>query len=81
MSLSNDHSSVDSIANIAPTPILVFHSPDDWLAPIDQGRALFDAAGEPKEFVEVPVAGHPVVTLRPAERERLLRFFDECLAE
>lgn len=32
-------------------PVLVAHSPDDDLIPFEQGRAVFEAAGEPKQFV------------------------------
>jgi len=77
--LSNSHSPADVIQNIAPTPILSFHSAQDPVVPIAQGRALYDAAKEPKAFVEVPVYGHPVATTRRAERERLLQFFTDCL--
>lgn len=38
------------IARVA-APVLVIHSPDDELVPIAHGRALFDAAREPKEFL------------------------------
>ena len=79
--LSNSHSPADAIANIAPTPILFFHSPQDPVVPISQGRALFEAAGDPKAFLEVPVRGHPVATTSSSARERLLQFFAACLEE
>ena len=34
-------------------PVLVVHSRDDEIIPFDMGRALFDAAPEPKSFVEL----------------------------
>ena len=34
-------------------PMLFIHSPDDQIIPIEQGRRLFKAAPEPKQFVEV----------------------------
>src|SRR5690606_28509724 len=77
--LSNSHSPAASIGKLAPTPILVFHSAQDPVVPIAQGRALYGVAKEPKAFVEVPVYGHPVATLRRPERERLLQFFSDCL--
>ena len=79
--LSNRHSAAHSIAKISPTPILFFHSPDDPVVPISQGRKLFEAASEPKEFVEVPIPGHPIATSSAEGRERLVRFFEACLAE
>jgi len=38
-------------------PILVAHSPQDELVPYEMGRALYDAAREPKVFVELS-GGH-----------------------
>ena len=77
--LSNDHSPADVIANLAPTPILCVHSLDDPVVPIRQGRALYEAAGDPKAFVEVSARGHPIATTDNAARQRLLEFFTACL--
>lgn len=79
--LSNSHSPADSIANIAPTPILCLHSPLDPVVPIEQGRELYAAAGKPKQFVEVRRLGHPIATSSRVERERLVQFFLNCLRE
>lgn len=43
-------------------PKLFLHSPEDQIIPIDEGRRLFAAAGDPKTFVEVR-GGH----INPAE--------------
>lgn len=79
--LSNSHSPADAIAKLAPTPILCFHSPLDPVVPIAQGRQLYEAAGEPKQFVEVPSRGHPIATSSRVERERLVQFFLACLRD
>ncbi len=49
----------DSILKIdrVHAPILFLHSPEDTVVPIEEGRRLFDAAREPKTFVEVK-GGH-----------------------
>ena len=49
----------DSILKIGQVhaPFLFLHSPDDQIVPIADGRRLFDAAPEPKQFVEV-TGGH-----------------------
>lgn len=54
----------DSILKIAriDSPVLFLHSPEDVQIPIDDGRRLFAAAREPKEFIEVR-GGH----IGPAE--------------
>ena len=39
-------------------PLLVLHGEDDMIVPVEHGRALFDAAPEPKRLHVVPGAGH-----------------------
>jgi uncharacterized protein len=46
-------------------PMLFLHSREDQIIPFEEGRRLFDAAPEPKTFVEVR-GGH----IRPAEEDR-----------
>ena len=50
----------DSAAKIAAirAPLLFFHGDRDEIVPFDLGRALFDAAPEPKTFVPIEGAGH-----------------------
>lgn len=45
-------------------PMLFLHSPTDTVIPIEEGRRLYDAAPEPKQFVEIS-GGH----IRPAEED------------
>jgi hypothetical protein len=40
------------------TPLLIVHGEDDWVVPIDFGRAVFAAAQEPKQAVWIPGGGH-----------------------
>jgi uncharacterized protein len=50
----------DSLSQIGDVkaPILVLHGGRDGVVPVRFGRALFDAAPEPKEFWFAPEAGH-----------------------
>jgi uncharacterized protein len=50
----------DSVASIGrvKAPILVLHGERDRVIPLRFGRALFDAAPEPKEFWLAPEGGH-----------------------
>lgn len=50
----------DSAAKIGEVraPILIVHGRRDRIVPIKFGRQLFDLAPEPKEFSEIPDAGH-----------------------
>jgi fermentation-respiration switch protein FrsA (DUF1100 family) len=61
-------------------PLLYAHSPDDEIVPYPLGRALFDAAPEPKRFVEMH--GKHVPTRLTAEeyRAEVDAFLDEVLA-
>jgi fermentation-respiration switch protein FrsA (DUF1100 family) len=45
----------DTLARLprVDVPVLVVHSPDDEIIPYAQGRRLFDAAREPKRFLEI----------------------------
>jgi fermentation-respiration switch protein FrsA (DUF1100 family) len=48
-------------------PLLVIHGDEDALIPFEEGRALYDAAGEPKELLVVKGAGHNDVSMRAGE--------------
>ena len=39
-------------------PLLVLHGDADEVVPYRQGRAVFEAASEPKAFVTIPGAHH-----------------------
>lgn len=39
-------------------PLLVIHGEQDEVVPMSQGRRVFEAAREPKEFYAIPRAGH-----------------------
>ena len=51
-----NYSTVDHLKNVK-CPVLVVHSRDDEVVPFDLGNKLFEAAGEPKEFLEI-IGGH-----------------------
>jgi hypothetical protein len=58
-------------------PLLVMHGERDEVVPFDLGRALFQAAREPKAFWAVPGAGHNdlVPSAGAAYRQRLRAFY------
>jgi fermentation-respiration switch protein FrsA (DUF1100 family) len=45
-------------------PLLVLHGDDDAIVPVEQGRALFEAAPEPKRLRIVPGVGHNDIVSR-----------------
>lgn len=58
-------------------PVLMQHGDQDTTIPIAIGRALFDRANQPKQFVVIPGAGHFIYTEAVFARE--LGFFDRVL--
>ena len=75
----NDCRGFDSKSKITKVraPLLFFHGDRDEIIPLNLGRRLFEAATEPKWFVEVPRAGHNdlVETAGSSYRERLHEFY------
>ncbi|HWT46700.1 MAG TPA: alpha/beta hydrolase, partial [Vicinamibacterales bacterium] len=58
-------------------PLLFLHSPDDAVVPISEGRRLFAAAPDPKQFVEIQ-GGHVYAVERdPRFFEYVRRFLAE----
>ena len=56
-SLSHEFDNIGKVSRL-PVPVLFIHGDRDNIAPVDQGRQLFEAAPEPKEWLEIPGAGH-----------------------
>ena len=66
-----------AVPRIAPRPLLLIHGDADTLIPDADSKALFAAAGEPKDFWSAPGSSH-VQAFRdhPDEyRRRVLAFF------
>jgi fermentation-respiration switch protein FrsA (DUF1100 family) len=70
----------DNRANLqaARVPVLIAHSPGDELIPYAHGRRLFDAAREPKQFLEL-AGGHNdgFIFMREPWVQALGRFLDQ----
>jgi fermentation-respiration switch protein FrsA (DUF1100 family) len=73
--LLDTFASVDYIARIN-APLLVMHGAQDRVIPLDSGKALFDAASQPKEMVVLTGAGHSDIYSHGA-MPVLRRFIDE----
>ena len=71
----------DSKSKIATirAPLLFFHGDRDEIIPLKLDRRLFEAAPEPKYFIEIPGAGHNdlVETAGSSYRERLHEFYGQ----
>ncbi len=76
-----DQRPIDVVANIAPRAVLLVAGRRDTIVPPAMARALFAAAGNPKELYELPEAGHGgYLAADPAGYpQRLRSFFDRHL--
>ena len=75
----------DSLAKIAlvRTPVLVVHGTRDDVIPFSMGQRLYEAAREPKAFLEVDGAGHDSIFLTGGEPylQRLRAFVQGKMTE
>ena len=72
---------VEVVGAIAPRPILLIHGTDDSIIPVDHSRAIFAAAGEPKELWILPGVKHcgGYFADRPYYVARVVQFFARYL--
>jgi alpha-beta hydrolase superfamily lysophospholipase len=74
---------VEAIARISPRPVLLIHAADDDNATttVDGARALFAAAGEPKELWVAARGGHAgaINSFREEYRTRVVEFLNDAL--
>lgn len=65
--LDNLASPFDAAASIglARCPVVVIHGVDDAVVPLAQAKQVYDAAGPPKRFIEVPTADHGLMGVPP----------------
>lgn len=75
-SVNDDYSAGPVIKQLSPTPLLIFHSPDDTVVPFKNGKALYDLAKQPKELYKVMTL-HTATFNVPAYREKLLDFMQK----
>jgi fermentation-respiration switch protein FrsA (DUF1100 family) len=68
---------LDVVGAIAPRPLFLIHGEADDLIPADSARALYAAAGEPKDLWVLPEVEHGRALEADGDRyrERVLRFF------
>ncbi|HQP44372.1 MAG TPA: alpha/beta hydrolase [Thermoanaerobaculales bacterium] len=73
---------MDSLSKIPDVrgPKLFLHSPEDEVVPYGLGRRLYEAAAEPKRFLEVPGASHNDLSLVGGHRyfDAIATFLSDC---
>ncbi len=77
--LTYRYATIDYIRAVR-SPVLVIHSVNDELIPFSEGRALFEAAAEPKEFIELRGSHNfGIIQSAHAYEEGMRRFIDRYL--
>lgn len=69
-------SAVHGIAQLKGTPILLFHSLDDEIVPLDNGLTLYKAAPLPR-VLQLTRGGHVQTFADPTFRQVLLRYLED----
>ncbi len=74
---------VAAVARLAPRPLLLIHGDADASVPVEHGRRLYAAAGDPRDLWVLPGVGHVggYFANRTAYVERVIDFFDRALGE
>jgi pimeloyl-ACP methyl ester carboxylesterase len=62
----------DVVANIAPRPLLLFHTANDVVTPTEQSIRLYEKAGQPAELMIVNGTSHFPLSEKDAPRTQLL---------
>ena len=73
--IPDDYEGVDHIPRISPVQVMVIHSVRDGIIPFHHGEALFEAAQEPKEFLQTDTP-HGATFVIPGYRREVLRFMN-----
>ncbi len=76
-----DYATADSVKQIK-CPLLVMHSPDDEMIPFSHGRAVFEAAHEPKQFLQTRGShNEDSLTVNSAHTDALKGFISKHLSD
>ena len=71
--IPDEYEGVDQIANISPVPVMIIHSVRDGIIPFHHGQALYEAASEPKQFLQTDTP-HGATFVIPAYKHSVLEF-------
>lgn len=77
--IPNDYEGTDYIASISTTALLLIHSVRDDVIPFANGEALYQAAKQPKQFLQTDTP-HTATFILPAYRQALLEFLETSSA-
>ncbi len=75
--IPEDYEGRDLIAAISPVPVMIIHSVRDGIIPFHHGQDLYQAAREPKRFLQTDTP-HAATFVIPAYRQALLEFLEDA---
>ena len=76
----------DVVGNIAPRPLLLFHTANDTITPTIESVRMFEKAGQPTELMLIDTTAHFPLAPNDAPRTKLMmkgwldKFFPSPLA-
>ncbi|WP_372965841.1 alpha/beta hydrolase [Marinobacter sp.] len=73
--IPGDYEGTDKITSISPVPLMIIHSTRDSIIPFHHGVMLYDAAAQPKQFLQTDTP-HAATFIIPAYREAVLEFIN-----
>ena len=76
--IPDDYEGTDRIAGVSPVPVMIIHSVRDGIIPFEHGVRLYEAAEQPKEFLQTDTP-HAATFVIPAYREAVLEFMEKGL--
>jgi len=75
LTIDNSYSPEKAVLALAPTPLLIMHSPADRTVGIHHARQIFSVAQQPKQFIEIS-GSHNQAFADPQNRELLVTYLE-----
>ena len=79
LTISDEFSPVNSVAQIAPVPVLIIHGAGDQVIPIEHARQVFAIANQPKALWEIPNAQHIQALGQVETRQRMIEYLTDAM--
>ena len=74
--IADEYEATAMIADISPVPVMVIHSVRDGIIPFHHGQRLYQAAKEPKTFLQTDT-GHASTFVIPGYKQKVLEFMQQ----
>lgn len=73
--ITDEYEAYERIGDISPVPVMVIHSVRDGIIPFHHGERLYEAAAEPKSFLQTDTP-HASTFVIPGYQEEVLEFME-----